>query len=212
MAQLAALGYATASDDEIGPDGAKATWAAYAEVVPTDRLEAAIARLNPALSPEARADTICRVTRSELPQLLEENRRIHRLLTEGADVEHYGDDGVLTAGEVKLIDFERPGVDDWLAAQQLTDVAGQTRRRPDAVVFVNGLPLAVIERKAPVCAAQQVSTARPAFDVTRTAVSNGRQRDRHRRPRNRIDLHPTDHHRRGGYRHHNQTTSAANTL
>lgn len=117
--------------------------------MPTDRLEASIASLNPALPPEARADTVRRVTQSELPQMLEENRRIHRLLTKGADVEYCGDDGVLTAGKVKLTDFERPGEDDWFAVQQFTVVAGQTKRRPEVVVFVNGLPLAVIKLKAP---------------------------------------------------------------
>ncbi|MFO7542317.1 MAG: type I restriction endonuclease subunit R [Thiobacillus sp.] len=108
-----------------------------------------MARLNPALPPEAQADAIRRLTQSELPNLLEENRRIHRLLTEGADVEYYAEDGTLTAGKVRLIDFERPAHNDWLAVQQFTVVAGQAKRRPDVVVFVNGLPLAVIELKAP---------------------------------------------------------------
>ncbi|WP_006787325.1 type I restriction endonuclease subunit R [Thiorhodospira sibirica] len=147
--QLAGLGYARASDELIGPDGKQPEREAYDEVVLKDRLAAAVARLNPALPPEAQADTIRRLTQSELPSLLEENRRIHRLLTEGADVEYYAADGTLTAGKVRLIDFERPASNDWLAVQQFTVVTGQARRRPDVVVFVNGLPLAVIELKAP---------------------------------------------------------------
>ena len=149
LAQLASLGYATASDESIGPDGAAPERAAYDEVVLSNRLQAAVARLNPTLPAEARTDAIRRLTQSELPNLLEENRRIHRLLTEGADVEYDGEDGVLTAGKLRLIDFERPAENDWLAVQQFTVVAGQTKRRPDVVVFVNGLPLAVIELKAP---------------------------------------------------------------
>jgi type I restriction enzyme R subunit len=149
LEQLASLGYACASDDLIGPDGKQPERSAYDEVVLKARLSAAVARLNPALPAEAQADAMRRLTQSELPNLLEENRRIHRLLTEGADVEYYAEDGTLTAGKVRLIDFERPVNNDWLAVQQFTVVAGQARRRPDVVLFVNGLPLAVVELKAP---------------------------------------------------------------
>ncbi len=149
MAQLAGLGFACASDEVIGPDGKLPERDAYDEVVLNARFTAAVARLNPTLPPEAQADAIRHLTQSELPNLLEENRRIHRLLTEGADVEYYAEDGTLTAGKVRLIDFERPANNDWLAVQQFTVVAGQAKRRPDVVVFVNGLPLAVVELKAP---------------------------------------------------------------
>ncbi|AUN94145.1 type I restriction endonuclease subunit R [Pseudazoarcus pumilus] len=149
LEQLIELGYACASDDRIGPDGENPERAAYDEVVLTARLAAAVSRLNPSLPSEAQADAIRRLTQSELPTLLEENRRIHRLLIEGADVEYYAEDGTLTAGKVRLIDFETPANNDWLAVQQFTVVAGQHKRRPDVVVFVNGLPLAVIELKAP---------------------------------------------------------------
>jgi len=101
------------------------------------------------LPPEAQADAIRRLTQAELPNLLEENRRLHRLLTEGADVEYFGKDGVLTAGKVRLIDFMRPEKNDWLAVSQFTVINGQINRRADVVVFVNGLPLVVIELKAP---------------------------------------------------------------
>lgn len=149
LEQLTELGYSCASDDLIGPDGQEPERAAYDEVVLTARLAAAVSRLNPSLPSEAQADAIRRLTQSELPALLEENRRIHRLLIEGADVEYYAEDGTLTAGKVQLIDFETPANNDWLAVQQFTVVAGQHKRRPDVVVFVNGLPLAVIELKAP---------------------------------------------------------------
>ncbi|MDR2260377.1 MAG: type I restriction endonuclease subunit R, partial [Azoarcus sp.] len=80
---------------------------------------------------------------------LEENRRIHELLAEGVDVEYYGDDGVLTAGKAALLDFEQPERNDWLAVRQFVVINGQIKRRPDVVLFVNGLPLAVMELKAP---------------------------------------------------------------
>lgn len=149
LEQLAGLGYSCASDDLIGPDGKQPERDAYDEVVLKTRLSAAVARLNPALPPEAQADAIRRLIQAELPNLLEENRRLHRLLTEGADVEYYAADGTLTAGKVRLIDFDHPANNDWLAVQQFTVVAGQAKRRPDVVLFVNGLPLAVVELKAP---------------------------------------------------------------
>ena len=165
LAQLASMGYATASDELIGPDGANPERAAYDEMVLAGRLAASVARLNPTLPAEARADAIRRLTQSELPNLLEENRRIHRLLVEGADVEYYAEDGVLTAGKLRLIDFEMPANNDWLAVQQLVVVAGHARRRPDVVVFVNGLPLAVIELKAP---GGENATVESAFNQLQT--------------------------------------------
>ena len=147
--QLAELGYTCTSDEVIGPDGKQPERDAYDETVLTGRLSTAVAQLNPGVPPEAQADAIRRLTQSELPNLLEENRRIHRLLIDGVDVEYYAEDGTLTAGKVRLIDFDQPANNDWLAVQQLTVVAGQAKRRPDVVVFVNGLPLAVIELKAP---------------------------------------------------------------
>ena len=149
LAQLAGLGYACVSDDLIGPDSKQPERDAYDEVVLKARLTIAVARLNPTLPREPQADAIRRLIQSELPSLLEENRRLHRLLTEGADVEYYADDGTLTAGKVRLLDFDQPANNDWLAVQQFVVVAGQVKRRPDVVIFVNGLPLAVVELKAP---------------------------------------------------------------
>jgi type I restriction enzyme R subunit len=114
-------------------------------VVLKKRLEAAVARLNPGLPLEARQEAARRVMQSELPSLLEENRRLHKLLTEGVDVEFQAQDGTLREDKVALIDFEHPEQNDWLAVSQFVVIHGQHKRRPDVVVFVNGLPLAVIE-------------------------------------------------------------------
>ncbi len=149
LQQLAGLGYCIAREEDIGPDGQRPERESYGEVILKQRFEDAVARLNPDLPPEARQDAVRRVMQSELPSLLEENRRLHRLLTEGVDVEYDARDGTLTAGKVALIDFEHPEHNDWLAVQQFTVVAGPYNRRPDVVLFVNGLPLAVIELKAP---------------------------------------------------------------
>lgn len=147
--QLRALDYSIEREEDIGPDGHRPERESHDEVVLKKRFEDAVARLNPGLPLEARQDAIRKVTQSELPSLLEENRRLHKLMTEGVDVEYYADDGTLTAGKVALIDFEHPEQNDWLAVSQFVVINGQNNRRPDVVVFVNGLPLGVIELKAP---------------------------------------------------------------
>jgi type I restriction enzyme R subunit len=149
LEQLRGLGYGIERDDVIGPDGARAERESHDEVILRKRLEDAVARLNPGLPLAARQDAVRRVTQSELPSLLEENRRLHKLMTEGVDVEYDAPDGTLTAGKVALIDFEHPGRNDWLAVSQFVVINGQHKRRPDVLVFVNGLPLSVIELKAP---------------------------------------------------------------
>ena len=159
LAQLEALGYGIAREEEIGPDGERPERNSYADVVLQKRLQAAVARLNPGLPEEARQDAVRQVLQSGFPDLLEENRRLHRLMTEGVDVEYYADDGTLTAGKVWLMDFERPQNNDWLAVGQFVVICGQQRRRPDVVVFVNGLPLAVIELKAPGSAGAHLAAA-----------------------------------------------------
>ncbi|MEW6695613.1 MAG: type I restriction endonuclease subunit R [Pseudomonadota bacterium] len=147
--QFHALGYHIACEEEIGPDGTHPERESYQDVVLKGRLKAAIAHLNPGVPEEARQEAVRKVTHAELPNLLEENRRVHKLMTEGVDVEYHAEDGTLTAGKVRLIDFERPEANDWLAVSQFTVIRGDHRRRADVVVFVNGLPLAVIELKAP---------------------------------------------------------------
>ncbi len=149
LEQLRGLGYSIEQEDNIGPDGHRPERESHDEVVLKKRFESAVALLNPGLPLEARQDAIRKVMQQELPSLLEENRRLHRLITEGVDVEYYADDGTLTAGKVSLINFEQPEQNDWLAVSQFVVIAGQYNRRPDVVVFVNGLPLGVIELKAP---------------------------------------------------------------
>lgn len=147
--QMRSLYYSIEREEDIGPDGRRPERESHDEVVLKNRFENAVTRLNPNLPLEARQDAVRRVMQSELPSLLEENRRIHRLMTEGVDVEYYAEDGTLTAGKIELIDFEHPEKNDWLAVSQFVVINGQNKRRPDVVVFLNGLPLGVIELKAP---------------------------------------------------------------
>lgn len=147
--QLKALSYSIENDEAIGPDGHRPERESHDVVILKKRLENAVSYLNPEIPVEAQQDAIRKIAQLELPSLIEENRRIHKLITEGVDVEYYAEDGTLTAGKVVLIDFDHPERNDWLAVSQFVVITGQNNRRPDVVIFVNGLPLAVIELKAP---------------------------------------------------------------
>lgn len=147
--QLGSLGYAISSDAEIGPDGKAPEREAYADVVLGKRLVAAIEWLNRSIPAETRGDALRKVLATEKPSLVEENRRLHKLMVEGVDVEFYSEDGTIRGDKVRLIDFDDLAANDWLATCQFTVIEGTYNRRPDIVVFVNGLPLGVIELKAP---------------------------------------------------------------
>ena len=149
LAQLAGLGYAITTDAEIGPDGKAPEREAYADVILLKRLTAAIERLNPTIPAEARGDALRKVLATEKPSLIEENRRLHKLMVEGVDVEFYSEEGTIRGDKVRLIDFDDLTANDWLATGQFTVIQGSINRRPDIVIFINGLPLGVIELKAP---------------------------------------------------------------
>jgi type I restriction enzyme, R subunit len=143
------LGYAVLHGPEIaaGAPAAERTDPTYRDVILEGRLKAAIARLNPRLPSEAKEDAYRRITRIDAPSLIERNRAAHRMIVDGAPVEYRRKDGSIAGEQAQLIDFENPDANDWLAVNQYTVVEGKIERRPDVVVFVNGLPLIVIELK-----------------------------------------------------------------
>src|SRR6266481_90334 len=149
LAWLAELGYATANGLDIGPDGGAAERASYGDVLLVARVDAAIAKLNPSLSGETRAEVFSKLLQAETPSLVPENRRLHRYLVEGVPVEVRRADGSIGGEQVRLIDFNDPDANDWLAVNQYTVIENKANRRPDVVIFVNGLPLGVIELKNP---------------------------------------------------------------
>ena len=149
LEQFASLGYTLAHGDDIGPEGKHTERKSYHDVILQQRFTDAVTKLNPTLPESARQEAINQVLQQELPSLLEENRRLHRLMTEGISVTCDDTDGSLTGRLITLLDFHNPENNDWLVVNQFTVIKGQKERRPDVVVFVNGLPLAVIELKAP---------------------------------------------------------------
>ena len=149
LEHLVLLGYQISSDAEIGPDGKAPEREAYADVILVRRLVGAIEKLNPSIPAEARGDALRQVLAVEKPSLIEENRRLHKLMIEGVDVEFYSEDGTIRGDKVRLIDLDDVDTNDWLATGQFTVIDGIVNRRPDVVIFINGLPLGVIELKAP---------------------------------------------------------------
>ena len=148
---LGELGWTIAHGPDVCPDSPQPLRAAYQDVVLLDRFRDAVARLNPSVPAESREEAMRRVLASETPSLVEENRRLHQYLVEGVPVEFY-DDGNMRGDRVRLIDFGgSDGFDhnDWLAVNQVTVIEQGHNRRPDVVLFVNGLPLGVLELKNP---------------------------------------------------------------
>lgn len=162
---LQELGWSTLHGSVIAPDGSAPERRSFGDVILVGRLEAAIARLNEDTPEGARNEAMRRVLTGELPSLVEENRRIHKLLTDGVDVEYRGDNGKTTSTKIWLIDLDRPEANDWLAVNQVVVVENRVKRRPDVVLFVNGLPLAVLELKN---AASQNATIADAFNQLQT--------------------------------------------
>ena len=148
---LAGLGYSVLYGPAIacGEPGAERADPGYRDVVLEGRLRRALARLNPGLPAEALDDAYRKLTRAEAPSLLERNRASHRLLVDGITVEYRRADGSIAGAQARVLDFEAPENNDWLAVNQFSVAEGQHTRRPDVVLFVNGLPLAVLEIKNP---------------------------------------------------------------
>lgn len=162
---LQELGWSYLHGSVIAPDGSAPERRSFGDVILIGRLETAIARINPDAAEAARAEAMRRVLTGELPDLVEENRRIHKLLTEGVDVEYRADSGKTAATKIWLIDLDRPDANDWLAVNQFVVVQNRANRRPDLVLFVNGLPLAVLELKN---AAAQNATIADAYNQLQT--------------------------------------------
>ena len=146
---LARLGYAVLYGPDISPDGSTPQRGSYDQVLLTVRLREALARLNSHLPAEMLEEVLRKVQQTETPSLIEENRRLHRYLIEGVPVEVAREDGSIGGDVARLIDYADVNGNDWLAVNQYTVIEDQQNRRPDVVLFVNGLPLAVIELKNP---------------------------------------------------------------
>ena len=162
---LGELGYTVLHGPDIAPGELFAERANYGDVLLVKRLREALARINPRVPAEALDEAVRRVLRTETPKLEENNRRFHGSLTEGLQVEYRNEEGRVVYGQVNLVEFDDPTNNDWVAVNQFTVVENKINRRPDIVVFLNGLPLGVIELKN---LADENATIRDAFNQLQT--------------------------------------------
>jgi len=151
LAWLEGLGYVVVHGPElaVGEPSAERSDPNYRDVALEGRLRQTLRHLNPDLPADAQEDAYRKLTRSDAPSLVERNRAVHRMLVDGVTVEYRRADGSIAGAQARVLDFEQPNNNDWLAVNQFTVAEGQHMRRPDVVLFVNGLPLAVIELKNP---------------------------------------------------------------
>jgi type I restriction enzyme R subunit len=141
------LGYAIGHGPHIAPGEPATERDGFGDVILVGRLRDALHRLNHSIPDDAREDALRKVLRVGTPSLAQTNRAFQRMLRDGVEVEYSRPDGSIAGDHVRLIDFNDIHANDWLAVNQFTVIEGQNNRRPDIVVFVNGLPLGLIELK-----------------------------------------------------------------
>ena len=156
---LSGLGWGVAHGPDIAPDAPDAERADYGQVVLEHRLRDSLADLNPSLPIDALDDAFRKLTRPEGSSLEARNRAFHRMLVNGVGVEYRDSEGRIRGDQVQVVDFDNPANNAWLAVNQFTVTENRNNRRPDVVLFVNGLPLGIIELKNPTDEDATISTA-----------------------------------------------------
>ena len=147
---LSDLGYSVVHGRDIAPGEPAAERETFGDVVLKERFYRAFAKLNPGASPAVAEDAFYQVTHlADSPSLIEQNRAFHRMLVDKLTLERQREDGSSDYDLFRLVDFDNPEANDWLAVNQFTVSEDSNIRRPDIALFVNGLPLAVIELKNP---------------------------------------------------------------
>ncbi|MFK5981401.1 MAG: type I restriction endonuclease subunit R [Flavobacteriaceae bacterium] len=158
------LGYQYIYAPDIAPDTDQAERASYEDVLLADRLQNAIRRINPNIPHDSQEEALKEIQRINSPELLNNNEAFHRMLTEGVKVS-YQKDGNQRGDLVWLIDFKNPENNEFVVANQFTVIEDGNTKRPDVILFVNGLPLVVIELKNP---ADENATIKSAYKQLQT--------------------------------------------
>jgi len=162
---LSEMGYSVKFGPDLAPDGLYPERKSYLEVILFERLSNAIAQLNPKIPTEIREMAVKKFLHPESQSLMFNNRLFHRMAVEGIPVEYKRVDGTIAGDTVHVIDFENIENNEFLAVNQFTVIENNDNRRPDVVIFINGIPLVVIELKNP---ADQNATILSAFNQFQT--------------------------------------------
>lgn len=163
ISHLEKLGYTYINGLDISPDGGHPE-RQYSEVVLVTRLRDAIDKLNPTLTQDAKEDALKKVLRTDSPNALINNETFHKYFTEGIDVEVRTGNGI-RGEKVYIVDFDNAERNEFLAINQFTIIEGSSNKRPDIILFVNGIPLVVIELKN---ATDENATVKTAFSQLQT--------------------------------------------
>jgi type I restriction enzyme R subunit len=157
-------GYSYMYAPDMGPDSARPERGGYTEVILTGRLQKAIERLNPKAPASTKEEALKILLRIKSPDLTANNETFHRYLTEGITT-HYNKNGDERGEIIRLVDFDNPENNDFLASNQFTIIEEGHEKRADVILFVNGLPLVLIELKNP---ADENATVRSAYKQVQT--------------------------------------------
>ena len=149
LSWLFSLGWQTAYGPEMAPETPNAERTDFTQVVLEERLRNALLNLNPGLPPSALETGLRNLMNPDGPTLEARNRSFHHALTRGVTVPVRRPDGTVSGEPAAVVDFENPSNNDWLAVNQFTVKEDQSTRRADIVLFLNGLPLGIIELKEP---------------------------------------------------------------
>ncbi|MDD5686245.1 MAG: type I restriction endonuclease subunit R [Elusimicrobia bacterium] len=166
---LKELGYKTLYGPDIAVDGTRPERDDYFNSVLIERLMEAIDRLNPQVPKTAQEEVLKKVLRDKTPNLIVNNHNFHKLLVNGVDVE-YKKVGKIVGDKVWLFDFKNINNNEFLAVNQFTVIENNNNRRPDIVIFVNGLPLVVIELKNPADENATIKSAFKQFETYKTQI------------------------------------------
>jgi len=156
---LETQGYSYIHGPAIAPDSDTPERQSFEDVLLLGRLQSAVTRINPNIPPEARNDAVKQIQRLNSPELIANNEAFHRMLTQGITVT-YQKDGRSRGDLVWLIDFTDPANNDFLVVNQFTVIQNNVNKRPDVVIFINGLPLVLMELKNP---ADENATIKSAY-------------------------------------------------
>ncbi len=164
---LEQLGYHYVYAPDIAHDGDNPERTSFEDVLLIDRLQNAIQRINSKVPADSQIEALKEIQRISSPELLTNNETFHRMLTEGINVS-YQKNGQDRGDLVWLIDFHNPQNNEFVVANQFTVIENGNNKRPDVILFVNGIPLVVIELKNP---ADEKATVKSAFKQIETYKS-----------------------------------------
>ena len=157
---------------DLAPDGATPDRTNYHDILLTRHLTTALTRLNPSFPQSAIESAIQTLRRPEHLNLLRNNRTFHHQLLEGVKVEYSSTQGDKTTDHIQLIDFQNPDNNHFLVTNQFTIAAPKGHRRPDILLFINGLPLAILELKNPADIKTDIWQAYTQLQTYKTEISD----------------------------------------